>query len=141
MCNHHDPINGISKLSEMCKRRSVPTQACQHYGGFSTFTKQYLLVLLRFIEQLSPRHLRLFYTEPADYGAKWKKPLSYGLVNIVAVPTFAGDFSIRKALRAFVWVIWARLHDGSAFRFAPGSSSVLSTVGILRPEVRTLAAG
>ena len=45
------------------------------------------------------------------------------------------------ALRAFVWVIWVHLHDGSAFRFAPGSSSAPSTVDILRPEARTLAAG
>ena len=60
----------------------------------------------------------------------------YGVNNSEVNP----DYLVR-ALRAFVWVIWVHLHDGSAFRFAPGSSSAPSTVDILRPEARTLAAG
>ena len=59
----------------------------------------------------------------------------------LVVESIPGADLYNLALRAFVWVIWVHLHDGSAFRFAPGSSSAPSTVDILRPEARTLAAG
>ena len=46
-----------------------------------------------------------------------------------------------SALRGFVWVISALLHDFSPFRFAVGSSSVPSDARTPHPGARTLAAG
>ena len=61
-------------------------------------------------------------------------------VNATRWSVFA-RYKVSEALRGFVWVNWAQLHDGLPFRCAAGSLSAPSDVGTLRPESRTLAAG
>lgn len=96
ICNHHDPLDGIFKVRDLCKNRSISLEGTNITIDISTFTKQYLLVLFRFIESQKPRSVRLFYTVPEDYAVKWNKPLSYGLIDIVSVPTYGGHFYVEK---------------------------------------------
>jgi len=96
ICNHHDPLDGISKIRDLCEKRGIVFEGRNVTIDVTTFTKQYLLVLLKFIEGRSPNSMRLFYTEPEDYAVKWGKPLSYGLVDIVSVPTYGGHFYTEK---------------------------------------------
>lgn len=96
VCDHHDPLDGISKIHDLCENRGVSLQGKNVTVDITTFTKQYLLVLLKFIEKQKPKSMRLFYTEPEDYGVRWDKPLSYGLIDIVSVPSYGGHFYIEK---------------------------------------------
>lgn len=96
ICDHHDPMDGVFKLKSMCKNNSIEFKNKNITIDITTFTKQYLLVLLKFIEKQKPKSIRLFYTEPEDYAVKWKKPLSYGLIDIVSVPTYGGHFDLDK---------------------------------------------
>ncbi|MHA1325417.1 MAG: hypothetical protein ACTSRL_21710 [Candidatus Helarchaeota archaeon] len=96
ICDHHDPLDGISKFQELCKNRNIPLKNKNITIDITTFTKQYLLVLFKFIEKQKPKTIRLFYTEPEDYAVKWNKPLSYGLIDIVSVPTYGGHFYVEK---------------------------------------------
>lgn len=96
ICDHHDPLDGIDKFEDLCKNREIILENKNITIDITTFTKQYLLVLLRFIEKQTPKSVRLFYTEPEDYAVKWDKPLSYGLIDIVSVPTYGGHFYVEK---------------------------------------------
>jgi len=95
-CDYRDPTNGILKFRELCRKRKVDLRNKNISIDITTFTKQYLLVLLKFIERQKPKSVRIFYTEPEDYAPKWGKPLSYGLIDIVSVPTYGGHFHIEK---------------------------------------------
>jgi hypothetical protein len=92
ICDHHDPLDGIYKFVNLCKRAPIELKNRNVTIDITTFTKQYLLVLFKSIEKEEPRSVRLIYTEPEDYAVKWKKPLSYGLIDIVTVPTYGGNF-------------------------------------------------
>jgi hypothetical protein len=96
ICNHHDPLDGIFKFKELCEDRSIVLEGKNISIDITTFTKQYLLVLFNFIENQNPRTVRLFYSEPKDYAVKWEKPLSYGLIDMVSVPSFGGHFYVEK---------------------------------------------
>jgi hypothetical protein len=96
VCDHHDPLDGISKIHDLCKAKRIALHSRSITIDITTFTKQYLLVLLKFIEKQAPKSTRLFYTEPEDYAVKWDKPLSYGLIDIVSVPSYGGHFSVEK---------------------------------------------
>ena len=96
ICNFYDPLDGIFKFKNLCKNRSIKLRDTNITIDITTFTKQYLLVLLKFIEKQSPKSIRLLYTEPDDYAVKWNKPLSYGLIDIISVPTYGGHFYIEK---------------------------------------------
>lgn len=96
ICNHHDPLDGVFKLKILCEYKSLDFENKNVTIDITTFTKQYLLVLFKFIEKHNPKSVRLFYTEPEDYAVKWGKPLSYGLTDIVSVPTYGGHFYIGK---------------------------------------------
>lgn len=96
ICSHHDPLDGIFKFKNLCKNRSIELQNKNITIDITTFTKQYLLVLLKFIENEKPKSIRLFYTEPEDYAVKWGRPLSSGLIDIISVPTYGGHFYIHK---------------------------------------------
>lgn len=96
ICNHHDPLDGIFKFENLCKNNSVDLKNKNITIDITTFTKQYLLVLFKFIEKQNPKSIRLFYTEPEYYAVKWEKPLSYGLIDIISVPTYGGHFYIGK---------------------------------------------
>jgi hypothetical protein len=96
ICNHHDPLDGIFKFGNLCKNNSIDLKNKNITIDITTFTKQYLLVLFKFIEKQNLKSIRLFYTEPEDYAVKWKKPLTYGLIDIVSVPTYGGHFYTRK---------------------------------------------
>lgn len=96
ICDHHDPLDGISKFKKLCENRSIELRSKDITIDMTTFTKQYLLVLLKFIGKQEPASVRLFYAEPEDYGVKWEEPLSYGLIDIVSVPTFGGHFYTEK---------------------------------------------
>jgi hypothetical protein len=89
VCDHHDPLDLCEKQSTELRNRNIIID-------ITTFTKQYLLVILKYIEEQNPKSLRLFYTEPEDYAVKWGKPLSYGLIDIISVPTYGGHFYIEK---------------------------------------------
>ena len=96
ICDHHNPLDGIDKFQSSCNSAGIDLNDANITVDVTTFTKQYLLVLLKFIEKRNPRSLRLFYTEPEDYSVKWEKPLSYGLIDIVSVPTYGGHFYTEK---------------------------------------------
>ncbi len=96
ICNHHDPLDGISKFRAICQNTKMSFNGKNISVDVTTFTKQYLLVLLKFLESYNPNSIRLFYTEPEDYAVKWEKPLSYGLVDIVSVPTYGGHCYTEK---------------------------------------------
>lgn len=96
ICDHHDPLDGISKMHDLCEAKRIALQGRSITIDITTFTKQYLLVLLKFIEKQAPKSTRLFYTEPEDYAVKWDKPLSYGLIDIVSVPSYGGHFAVEK---------------------------------------------
>lgn len=96
ICNHHDPLDGINKFQELCKIKRTVFKNKNITIDITTFTKQYLLVLLKFIEIQNSKSVRLLYTEPEDYAIKWKKPLSHGLVDMVSVPTYGGHFYSEK---------------------------------------------
>lgn len=96
ICDHHDPLDGISKFKRLCKNMSIDLRGKNITIDMTTFTKQYLLVLLKFIGKQEPASVRLFYAEPEDYAVKWEEPLTYGLIGIVSVPTFGGHFYTEK---------------------------------------------
>ena len=96
ICDHHDPLDGMDKFQDLCKNGEVNLGNKCITIDITTFTKQYLLVLLKFIEKQNPKSVRLFYTEPEEYSIKWKKPLSYGLIDIISVPTYGGHFYAEK---------------------------------------------
>jgi hypothetical protein len=96
ICDHHDPLDGLSKFRDLCRSRGVVLEGKNITIDITTFTKQYLLVLLRFVEKQAPKSVRLFYSEPEDYAVKWDKPLSYGLIDIVSVPSYGGHFYVEK---------------------------------------------
>jgi len=96
ICDHHDPLDGILKFTKLCNEQSIELKNKNITVDITTFTKQYLLVLLKYLEKQNPRTVRLFYTEPGDYSVKWDKPLSYGIVDIVSVPTYGGRFYLEK---------------------------------------------
>ena len=96
ICDHHDPLDGVFKFKHLCKDRSIELKNKNITIDITTFTKQYLLVLLKFIEKQDPKSVRLFYTEPEDYAVKWEKPLSYGLIDIISVSTYGGHFYVEK---------------------------------------------
>lgn len=97
-CNHHDPLDGINKFQELCKIKDIVFKNKNITIDITTFTKQYLLVLLKFIEVQKPKSVRLLYTEPEDYSIKWEKPLSHGLIDIVSVPSYGGHFYSEKEI-------------------------------------------
>lgn len=96
ICDHHNPIDGIGKLRRLCTNQNIDFTNKDISIDITTFTKQYLLVLLRFIDKQKPKSLRLFYTEPEDYAVRWHRPLSYGLIDIVTVPSFGGHYNLEK---------------------------------------------
>lgn len=96
ICDHHNPLDGMDKFQSLCNDIGINLDGTNITVDMTTFTKQYLLVLLKFIEKQNPKSVRLLYTEPEDYSVKWKKPLSYGLIDIVSVPTYGGHFYPEK---------------------------------------------
>ncbi len=90
ICDHHDVLDGIRRFRELCSSRGVGLADKNISVDITTFTKQYLLVLLKYLEKQHPRSVRLLYTEPEDYAVKWDRPLSCGLIDIVSVPTYGG---------------------------------------------------
>ena len=96
ICDHHDPLDGISKIRDLFENRKIVLHDKNITVDITTFTKQFLLVLLKFLEKQKPKSIRLFYTEPEDYAVKWDKPLSYGLIDIVSVPSYGGHFYVEK---------------------------------------------
>jgi hypothetical protein len=61
----------------------------------TTFTKQYLFLMLTYLYKQKISELRIFYTEPAEY-AVGNQPLSHGYIGTVSIPTFGGHFSVWK---------------------------------------------
>jgi hypothetical protein len=95
-CDLHDPLDGILEFQESYGRNEILLQDKNITIDITTFTKQYLLLLLRFVEKQKPKSVRLFYTEPEEYAVKWNKPLSSGLVDIVSLPTYGGHYYAEK---------------------------------------------
>lgn len=95
-CDIHDPVDGISRFLADCKAKGISIKMSRITVDITTFTKQYLLVLLRLIENSRPSNVRLLYTEPEDYASKWGEPLSRGVVDIVSVPSYAGHYDLAK---------------------------------------------
>lgn len=96
ICNHHDPLDGVFKFKDICRNKSITIERKNVSIDITTFTKQYILVILKFIESQKPSSIRVFYTEPEDYGVKWAKPLSSGLIDIVSVPSYGGHYYTEK---------------------------------------------
>jgi hypothetical protein len=96
ICNHHDPLDGVFKIKELLKNNLLTLEDKTVTVDITTFTKQYILVLFKFIESQKTKSVRLFYAEPQDYSVKWKKPLSSGLIDIVSVPSYGGHYYAEK---------------------------------------------
>jgi hypothetical protein len=96
LCDHHDVIDGISKFFKTCKDHGISMKDSNVTMDITTFTKQFLLVLLKIVEKEAPKNLRLFYTEPKDYASRWGEPLSYGIIDIVSVPSYGGYYELEK---------------------------------------------
>lgn len=96
ICNHHDPLDGVFKFRDLLKNNMPVLENKNITIDITTFTKQYILVLLRFIENQKPKSVRVFYAEPEDYAVKWGKPLSSGLIDVVSVPSYGGHYYTEK---------------------------------------------
>ena len=90
-CDRVEPLDGMEKLVDIFNKISLKQKGMVVTIDISTFTKQYLLVLLRKIESLlEPDYIRLLYTEPGVYGKGEFKRLSFGVKSAVVVPGFVG---------------------------------------------------
>lgn len=96
ICDRFDPLDGIQKIQEVCQNNRITISEKNISIDVTTFTKQCLLVLLRFLASHNPKSVRLFYTEPVNYAPEFGRPLSYGLIDIVSVPSYGGHFYIEK---------------------------------------------
>ena len=97
-CDRNEPLDGMEKL-ESALRTLGSKQETPVTIDISTFTKQYLLTLLRRIESLlHPDSVRLLYTEPGIYGKGEFKRLTYGVKDVVVVPEFIGEEKEGKLL-------------------------------------------
>lgn len=92
-CDKNDPIDGLIKLKESFKERDLSKGRIT--VDITTFTKQYLLVLLKAIRQDYPSaSIRTLYT-PGNYKISFSHPekdaLSWGVKEIKPVPEFLGN--------------------------------------------------
>ena len=86
-CDKADPMDGILNLEEFLENiQEVPKRITI---DITAFTKQYLLVLLHFLEGRYPHaKIRTLYTR-GRYVYSKKHPLSWGIKEITAVPYFS----------------------------------------------------
>ena len=92
-CDRDDPVDGLVKLKEVLKNRDLSEGRITI--DITTFTKQYLLVLLNSIRQdYSSASIRTLYT-PGYYKVSPSHPektaLSWGVKEIKPVPGFLGN--------------------------------------------------
>jgi hypothetical protein len=92
-CDKDDSIDGLVKLKEVLKNRDLSEGRITI--DITTFTKQYLLVLLKSIRQDYPSaSIRILYT-PGYYEVSSSHPektaLSWGVKEIKPVPGFLGN--------------------------------------------------
>lgn len=92
-CDIDDPVDGLVKLKEVLKNRDLSEGRITI--DITTFTKQYLLVLLNSIRQdYSSASIRILYT-PGYYKVSPSHPektaLSWGVKEIKPVPGFLGN--------------------------------------------------
>jgi len=96
ICNHHDPLDGIMKFKDLTEQKKINLENKNVFIDMTTFTKQYILVLFKFIESKKPHSVRIFYAEPQNYAIRWDKPLSSGIIDIISVPAFGGHYYVEK---------------------------------------------
>ena len=104
---HGDPLAGLSMLLD------AVTSSGEEEGtvtvDISTFPRNSLLLTLRaLMNVVPPRDLRLVYTEPGEYNLQAHLPLSYGLRQIAAVPTFAAPYRAEEELVLVIFLGFER---------------------------------
>lgn len=104
-CDRVEPLDGMEKFEDLIYEMNIKLKDMAITVDISTFTKQYLLVLLRKIESLlKPKYVRVLYTEPGVYGRGDFKRLSFGVKNVVVVPEFVGKEVEGKKLLLVVFL-------------------------------------
>jgi hypothetical protein len=92
-CDRLNPLEGVEKFIIFLEKNGIGMmEGAKITIDISTFTKQYILQLLRDIENYFEEQcsIRILYTEPGIYGRGGFKRLSYGIEDIVIVPRFEG---------------------------------------------------
>lgn len=94
-----NPIPSIARLRERIASLSLNARKNTITVDTSTFTKRHLLLLLRMIDDLELwQALRIFYTEPKDYITDLYLPMSFGIREIAAIPSFSGTQPLNKPI-------------------------------------------
>jgi hypothetical protein len=125
ICDHHDPVDGVQSIRNVASQIGIEFHDKIVALDISTFTRQYLFLLLKFLEQERIKAIRIFYSEPKQRAIN-NKPLSFGYIDTVSVPTFGGHFSINKEN---LLIIFLGLEGARAFslweKFSPHKTLLL----------------
>jgi hypothetical protein len=93
----NQPLEGIRKLKEGILETGLSLSNKSITFDISTFTKQYVLVLLKLFDGMERgNRIRILYTEPEEYGPRRGGRLTEGLERIVSVPFFGGQYDLEK---------------------------------------------
>lgn len=102
---HKDPIMGMRLITKEINEACREQESVAITLDISTFPKKQLLLMLRALDQSGLfESTRLLYTEPQKYAAQLNQPLSFGLKEIAAIPTFTGIYDSLKELTLIVFL-------------------------------------
>jgi len=93
LCDRHDPLDFLSKLKYIVDKKLINVKG-NLLLDITTFTKQYTLILLKYVDNLTFKSIKICYTEPLYYSKN--TPLSYGRIGINAVPSYGGHYDRTK---------------------------------------------
>jgi len=125
LCDHHNPTDGIKNFRKILADLKIGLNNKKVILDISTFTKQYLFLILKFLDSFKLSQLRIFYTEPFKYAIK-DQPLSFGYIDTVSVPSFGGHIDILKPNLLIVFLGYEGERALALWeRFAPHKTIVL----------------
>lgn len=85
-CDKYDPLHGLTKVEgALDEIKRIPERITI---DITTFTKQYLLVILRTLDRRFPKaKIRTLYTS-GKYDPQIKHPLTWGIKKVTTIPFF-----------------------------------------------------
>ncbi len=94
-CPRDEPLDGYFRFLDLCEALGLNSASpnLKVTIDISVLTKAYLLVMLRAIETLRAKKVRIIYTEPAYY---YPERLTYGISSIGYVPLYNGNLTPLK---------------------------------------------
>jgi len=88
-CDLGDPVTGVTQFLDLCKTNGIGLTNQAISLDITTFTKQYLLVLLKMLDMIhSGNQIRILYAYPAEYSPR---KLTEGSREIRSVPLWGGQ--------------------------------------------------